>query len=357
MLGNALRKTNPMSCILNLTKLLFVLLGLAGTQQGQAAVPEAAFVSIMTYNVHGLPWPFASGRDAAFQRIEGRLRALRHRNAQPNVVVLQEAFTQSAKAIGTKSGYRYIVDGPSRDSVGSQRAGAMDLTFNNAASFFKGETSGKWLDSGLQILSDYPILSVKRQAFPTYACAGFDCLANKGILLVTIAIPGSTTPILIATTHMNSKHASGVSVERSYYAYQRQADMINHFLAANRDPNAPVVFAGDFNASSDQRKSYLLASGASSLSAASTVKVQSALQSCLSASHPCGFAVPQIARFIQKRSRDWQLYANGFRTSIQAVKMQVPFGHERSGEMLSDHIGYGIVYRLNGAAPITNHRN
>lgn len=341
---------------LNVTQFLFALLGLAGAQQAQAAVPEATFVSVMTYNVHGLPWPLASGRDAAFERIEGRLRALRLHNTQPHVVVLQEAFTQGAKAIGTKSGYRYIVNGPSRDSIGNQQAKATDLTFNNAASFFKGETSGKWLDSGLQIMSDYPILSVKRQAFPAFACAGFDCLANKGILLVTIAVPGSATPILIATTHMNSKRASGVSMERSYYAYQRQADIINHFLAANRDPNTPVVFAGDFNASSDQRKSYLLASGASSLSAANRVKIQSALQSCLSASHPCGFAVPQIANFIQNRSRDWQFYANGFHTSIQAVKMQVPFGHERSGRMLSDHIGYGIIYRVGGAVRTAKHR-
>jgi hypothetical protein len=193
MLVNALRKTNLMIRTLNLPQFLFALLGLAGAQHAQAAVPEAAFVSVMTYNVHGLPWPFASGRDAAFERIEGRLRALRHHNAQPHVVVLQEAFTQGAKAIGTKSGYRYIVNGPSRDSIGNQQAEATDLTFNNAASFFKGETSGKWLDSGLQILSDYPIVSVKRQAFPAFACAGFDCLANKGILLVTIAVPGSAT--------------------------------------------------------------------------------------------------------------------------------------------------------------------
>jgi endonuclease/exonuclease/phosphatase family metal-dependent hydrolase len=339
-----------------LVKFLAVLLGLVAVPQAQATVPEGIFVSVMTYNVHGLPWPFARGRDAAFERIEGRLRMLRRQNAQPHIVVLQEAFTQGAKAIGSESGYRYIENGPSRDSSGNEPTKLKDLTFSSAASFFKGETSGKWLDSGLQILSDYPILSVKRLAFPAFACAGFDCLANKGILLVKIAIPGSITPILVVTTHMNSKRSSGVSMERSYYAYQRQTDTIKHFLVANRDPKIPVIFAGDFNASSDQRKSYLLATGTSSLSAASTVKVQSALHSCLSAIHPCGFAVPQIASFIQKRRLDWQFYANGLHTSIQAVKMQVPFGHERSGEMLSDHIGYGIVYRLGGAVPITKHR-
>ena len=45
--------------------------------------------------------------------------------------------------------------------------------------------------SGLQILSDYPILRVRRMAFPAFACAGYDCLANKGALLVTVRLPGA----------------------------------------------------------------------------------------------------------------------------------------------------------------------
>ena len=40
------------------------------------------------------------------------------------------------------------------------------------------------------LLSDFPIESVRRAAFPADACAGFDCLAAKGAMLVTVSIPG-----------------------------------------------------------------------------------------------------------------------------------------------------------------------
>ena len=302
-------------------------------------------VSVMTYNVHGLPWPIATGREAAFAQIENRLLGLRKSGHQPHVVVLQEAFTDAAKAIGAKSGYRYIVNGPSRELAGASIATERDKLFAAAGSFLHGETQGKWLDSGLQILSDYPILSVRRMAFPTFACAGFDCLANKGAMLVTIAVPGSRVPIQIATTHMNSKRASGVDTDRSYYAYRRQADAIIGFLSVNRNPRAPIVFAGDFNASSERRRAYLTAYGTSALPTAGGL-VSSALHECLLTTRPCGASVPSIANYIQHRSRDWQFYADGLRGQIDAVGIAVPFGQEKQGGMLSDHAGYEIVYRL-----------
>lgn len=307
-------------------------------------------VSVMTYNVHGLPWPLARGRDEAFERIEQRLTGLREKGSQPHIVVLQEAFTDAAKAIGSRSGYRYVVNGPSRDLAGPRIATDRDRQFHDAGSFLHGETQGKLLDSGLQILSDYPILSVRRIAFPAFACAGFDCLANKGVMLVTIAVPGSPLPIQVATTHMNSKRASGVSTTRSYYAYKRQADAIVKFLSIYRNPHLPIIFAGDFNASSDQRKAYLTAFGTSSLSAGGG-RVSSALHNCLRATQPCGTNVPSIAQYIQRRSRDWQFYAAGLHGAIEAVKVEVPFGREKSGSMLSDHAGYDIVYRLTQTVP------
>ena len=53
-------------------------------------------------------------------------------------------------------------------------------------SFWRGERSGKVAGSGLQILSDYPIVAIRRQAFPEAACAGYDCLANKGIVMALL---------------------------------------------------------------------------------------------------------------------------------------------------------------------------
>lgn len=311
-----------------------------------ADTTKAVSISVMTYNVNGLPWPLASGRTAAFGQIENRLRSMRASGTQPHVIVLQEAFTASAKQIAANSGYRFIVDGPTRDMRSVVRPTSGDRAFAQNASLSKGEKSGKYLDSGLQIASDYPIVSVKRSAFPAFACAGYDCLANKGVMLVTIKMPGNAQPITIATTHMNSKRASGVSQARSLYAYQRQVDFINGFIANHRNPRVPIIFAGDFNASNVQRRRYLFERGTASWAIQAANPVESALDRCLQATPPCTVKIPPIANFVRQRARDWQFYIPGMTGSIAAIGVTVPFGLERTGNMLSDHVGYGITYQF-----------
>jgi endonuclease/exonuclease/phosphatase family metal-dependent hydrolase len=312
-----------------------------------SASASNASLSVMTYNVKGLPWPIARNRDAAFEKIETRLRALRQHNAQPHILVLQEAFTARAKQISTNSGYRYVAFGPSKNMINRQQPEKKDARFVEAASIFTGETSGKPLDSGLQIASDYPIMSVKRAAFPAFACAGYDCLANKGILLVTIAVPGSATPVTVVTTHMNSRRAAGVSQSRSLYAYQLQVTAIGAFLAANHDHKSPMIFAGDFNASSSARRRYLLGQGVTKWSA---FPVRSGLQNCIAAAIAQGKKMDAIANFVVARGRDWQFYASGTKSHLTATRFEIPFGRERDGTMLSDHVGYGITYRLQHTA-------
>ena len=306
-------------------------------------------LSIMAYNVKGLPWPIASDRTADFARIETRLLALRARGAQPHVLILQEAFTAPAKAIAQDSGYRYVVEGPSRDLLNPARPRAIDRSFVDGASFFKGERSGKKVGSGLILASDYPILSVRREAFPAFACAGYDCLANKGILMVTIAVPGSATPVTVVTTHMNSKKASGVSQSRSLYAYQRQVEAIDDFLTRYRNPDLPIILAGGFNARSAKTRIYLTTHSAAHWTTRRRLAIDNALQHCLKSAAPCGQAAPAIAATVFQKGRDWQFFSPGYRASIQAVAMAVPFGRERDGTMLSDHVGYDVTYRLTQA--------
>jgi endonuclease/exonuclease/phosphatase family metal-dependent hydrolase len=315
-----------------------------------AIAADSTSLSVMTYNIRGLPWPLALGRRDAFAKIESRLQALRKRGAQPRVIVLQEAFTDDAKGVAERSGYRFVANGPSRDLPSLVRPNLADLKFSGAARFIKGETSGKLTDSGLQIASDYPILSVRRMAFPAFACAGYDCLANKGVLLVTVAVPGSSTPIAIATTHLNSKRSSRVSLARSLYAYQRQVAMLDSFLAANHDPDLPIIFAGDFNASTAARRSYLISRATTRWS---RQQVSSALQNCMADAARRGEKPHSLASKMVERGRDWQFYIPGVRTSLQAIRLVVPFGLERDGSMLSDHIGYGIIYRLHRARRAT----
>ena len=219
---------------------------------GSASEAAARDLTVLTYNVHGLPWPFARNRSSALVEIGSRLQAMRAAGTQPHVVLLQEAFTGDAKRVAEKAGYAYVVDGPSRKLAAPvfAKAGPGAL-FAAGASWFKGETQGKLLDSGLRILSDYPVLKVSRAAFPADACAGFDCLANKGVVMATLAVPGPlgrTTPIAVATTHLNSGRASGVDKARAMEAYRRQLTVLDRFFAAHREPGVPLIFAGDFNA-------------------------------------------------------------------------------------------------------------
>jgi len=309
-------------------------------------------LSLLTYNVHGLPWPLALGRDEAFGTIAARLRQLRAAGAQPHIVVLQEAFTAAAEQIGQEAGYRYEAEGPPAEMRSDAPPTSADLKFESGKSWLKGEGLGKALDSGLMILSDYPILAVRRAAFPDYACAGYDCLANKGVLMAVVRPPGSATPVEIVTTHLNSHAASGVGDRRSTYAYQRQTDTLARFLKANAIPGYPMVFAGDFNVGQRPVRQFALLSRIGAALRSDGYRMpQDALHDCTRLGAACPGAASPDARTALARGRDWQFFAASPRYAMGVRDIRILFGHEPLGGMLSDHIGYEADYRL--AAPAT----
>ena len=303
----------------------------------------ASGLSVLTYNVEGLPWPVRSGRDEKLRQIGAALGQLRAHHAQPHVIVLQEAFSGAAKAIANQAGYRYIVDGPPRDLRGANAISAADRRFEADASLFSGETEGKWVDSGLRIASDYPILSVRRMAFPAFACAGYDCLANKGAVAVLVRVPGLAEPVAIVATHLNSRRASHASNARSLYAYRRQIDALGGFIRATVPSSSPLVLAGDFNAGMRfDRRSYLVRSATGWRS---QTPVAVALDSCL-ANAACGQTNPADIRFSYLRGRDWQFFAPGRFANLHVSALSALFGHDMHGAMLSDHVGYMASYSL-----------
>ncbi len=310
------------------------------------ALPSAVYaarerqLAVLTYNVHGLPWPLTSGRAADFDRIEQRLLKLRAAGRQPSVVVLQEAFTERAQQIGEHSGYRYVAFGPDHDQRTPEVVNAEDRAFLDTQAARSGETEGKLLGSGLAIFSDYPIEAVRRVAFPGYACAGYDCLANKGALLARVELPGRGA-VEIATTHLNSKGASGAPDARSLYAYRRQIDTLDRFLARARDPRLPLVVAGDFNVGqSAARRSYLV-DHARGWSAADLLPTQDALHAC-AGRNSATWTVD--ASTILRRGKDWQFFVQGAGSLLSAGGIDVPFGREADGTMLSDHMGFVARY-------------
>lgn len=296
-----------------------------------AASPvDHADLSVLTYNVKGLPWPVAQGRPAAIRAIGDRLAQMRKAGRQPTVVVLQEAFTQDAKAIGDRAGYAYQVEGPYlRAAAGVQQG-----------DWYLGETVKSALDSGLIILSDVPITSIARAEFPTGACAGYDCIAAKGVVLTTIDIPGRGL-VEIATTHLNSRGASGAPFPRTHAAYGKQVDYLASFLRAHRNSDKPLIVAGDFNRAQRPERIELLTRGMGGAREA----LAEAVQRVATVS---GLA---DARKIVSRARDMQFVFNGRRHGLQVLGAEVPFGTEAGGEALSDHMGFTVHYRLVARSP------
>ena len=319
---------------------------LFGNAEAQAQGPVA--LSVLTYNIEGLPWPIRTGRAAALTRIAQQLQAMRAANRQPRVIVLEEAFSTDAKAIAVQAGYRYIADGPAAGDAGAVATSPADKAFVSAASFLSGEKVGKWSGSGLRVASDFPILSVKRMAYPIFACAGLDCLANKGALLVTVAVPGIARPVAIVATHLNSRAAARVSYGRSFHAFQRQIDALSDFVRTGIPPTMPFIVAGDFNAGQEpRRRAYLLRHFAQWRA---TAPVHAALDTCFRQGSLCSTGNRNDLLASWRSGRDWQIFASGRAENLMLKSVVALFGHGPDRHMLSDHIGYAATYIVGSAA-------
>jgi endonuclease/exonuclease/phosphatase family metal-dependent hydrolase len=303
----------------------------------------------MTYNVEGLPWPIAWGRAEALGRIGERLRAMRRSGGAPQVVVLQEAFSDEARSIGRRAGYRYIVDGPEVSDAGARPMTAADTQYLAAGHWWRGEVGVRLVGSGLLLLSDYPIRRIRRMAFPRFACAGFDCLANKGALLVTLDIPGAAAPVDVVTTHLNSRRSSKAGDARSLQAYRRQVGLLTSFIEENHDRAFPLIVAGDFNVGAARPRWAALHSQIAEWSAGD--RFGNALLNVAERRRARGQGLsPGFAAAI-RRGTDWQFFASGRTARLDALAVNVPFAREPGGGMLSDHIGYTTTFRVASTVP------
>lgn len=294
-------------------------------------------LSVMTYNVKGLPWPAAWGRGSALTAIGNRLAEMRERNRQPQVVLLQEAFTDDAKAIARQAGYRHIAIGPRQAPAAD--APPLGESFAAAARWDRGELSGSYLDSGLVILSDYPIMRSLNFAFPRGACAGFDCLAAKGVMIAWIAVPGAPQPIAIVNTHLNSRRASHVASERADQAYVWQVGATRQFVSENIDQDVPVIFGGDFNAGEVPRRQSALARPMLDASEQDGLSTALTLRGALDSTR-------DEAAHILKRNKDKLLSRNGSKVTLAPRQVSVPFGVRSQAAPLSDHAGFVIEYAM-----------
>lgn len=300
--------------------------------------PRSPVMSVMTYNVHGLPWPIAEDRAASLSAIATQLRAMRAAGHQPDIVALQEAFVPDAKAIGLAAGYRYIAFGaPAEDSASATTPD--DRRFVAVGSMLRGERAGKHVGSGLAIFSEYPIVGVRRMSYPI--CAGYDCLANKGVLAASIAVPGIVGPVTFIDTHLNSNGAAGVLEPRALYAYERQIDLLNGFIESVARSDGTILVAGDFNVGRDVARRSYFAQRMFRGPIALTFGTRQCQKTPL-----CQVKQPADVAQSTGRAKDWLMYRSSNAVSIRPICLSAPFGHNSASAMLSDHVGIMITFVL-----------
>jgi len=289
----------------------------------------SAQISVLTYNVRGLPWPIALGRGQALREIGRELASLRRDGRQPDVVLIQEGFRDEVAQLFQESGYRYWAQGPDR----TERTGFAGSVVA-ARDLFRGEGVGKMLGAGLHVFSDAPIVDVRSAAYNN--CAGFDCLANKGAMLVRLAPPGVPGTVDVVNTHMNSRKASSAPRSRTLPAHNGQVRELQAFLQANREAGAPLLLGGDFNIRNSPQRYYFDA-----LERPYTV----VSEFCSQTGSACGDGAAGATSEPWLRTQDLQAFAPGA-MRVTPVRSETLFGAADPKRRLSDHDGYLVRYEL-----------
>jgi endonuclease/exonuclease/phosphatase family metal-dependent hydrolase len=306
------------------TRFLFlvsILLPAFASGAARAALPKPAIpvlatslnFSVLSYNIKGLPSFAAPGFDEDRYGDIGKILAERNlRGAGPDIVALQESFTARTAELRAIANFRYSAKGP------------------DAASLMG-------VDSGLYILSRYPIIKEESRAFGPELCASWDCYSNKGVQLARIKLPGLPMPVDVYNTHMQaSRQSDGIR--------RGQVKTILEFIAATHTPGAPIIFAGDFN----------FRPSAGDLGFADFSKGSGLIHAgklCLSLK--CETAKGYDLRRLFETSVDHQFISSGEKDgfSLLPKKAERNFLDPVKGRALSDHLGYEVQYELKWAAP------
>ncbi|MFW2351039.1 endonuclease/exonuclease/phosphatase family protein [Qipengyuania sp.] len=303
-------------------------------------VGEAGDFSVMTYNIKAQPWPLVSGRAGAVAAIADRLADMRATGRQPRIVLLQEAFTQQAREIAHQAGYRYLTRGPVRVSPGP--AAPLGEAYAGAQRWDRGESSAAVFDSGLLILSDYPILRVAQVGFPSGACAGFDCLASKGVLIAWVSVPGQDQPIAVVNTHLNSRKSTHVAPDRADQAQAFQVLSLRKIIDRAIGEGTPTIFGGDTNVGTVPARI-----AAFRAHPPLGDRSHETLKDMLASLMIDDTSLEEVDAIVA-RNKDMILTRDGDRTYFEAMGAAVPFP-VNGKESLSDHAGFMVSFRLSAS--------
>ena len=295
-------------------------------------------LDVLTYNIEGLPKSVRGGRPARLRELGAILADLRSRGEAPDIVMFQEVFSRSARNAVLASGYPTLAPGPgARDRRPPSNGGRLPGRSNPR----KGEFGLKLASSGLVIASEFPMAARGAWPFGRSSCAGFDCLANKGLALARVTIPGLPAPLDLYTTHMNSMGASRVKEARHVAAHARQAREIGEHLDAHTPAWVPVILAGDFNmrAAPVRFRAFEAVHGLELVHTA-----------CLADPDACDVRVSWDGDAPWLDTQDLQLFASGASVRIRPVRVEAMFDGSPDSPRLSDHDGLRVVYELSWPA-------
>ncbi|MBJ7499599.1 MAG: endonuclease/exonuclease/phosphatase family protein [Sphingopyxis sp.] len=296
---------------------------------------QSTTLSVLIYNVEGLPWPARKKRGPSLDRIGQTLAAFRAEGRAPDIVLMQETFTSRAARIGAHTGYANAIGGPKRSDMVKDPAVAGKFVAERRRK--KGERGPKLMRSGLYVLSDFPVTEMVREGYARNACAGFDCLAAKGMMLVRATIPGVPSPIDIFTTHMNAGRAARVSLERSGEAHHYQALEAAHFLDEYHVPDNPLIIGGDFNMRRNPGRFDFFSTA---------VPYTIVHRWCIEKPAACDVKMSWDGDAPWLDTQDLQAFDNGKAVSVEPIRVEAMFDGSDNGARLSDHDGFLVTYRL-----------
>ncbi len=292
---------------------------------------------VLSYNINDLPRLFGGERSERLDHIGRDLARRRAEGTAPDVVMLQEAFTRRGERLVALSGYPHVVRGPGRRIQLKPRAVSRRVHFTHYK-VPRRDTGGYLTNSGLYILSEHPVIAHHVEMFGEAACSGFDCLANKAVLHVRIAVPGLDEPLDLLTAHMQANIRTESKAYRRMEAHWRQTLIIADFLKRVLEGTGrEAILAGDFNlrAPIERYDLFVQEIGAENLGLI-----------CVRNPESCeigpGTSPPELWRL----TNDYHFLIPGDNLEIVPVFMSRNYHELVNGRPLSDHLGFEAVYEI-----------
>jgi endonuclease/exonuclease/phosphatase family metal-dependent hydrolase len=275
--------------------------------------PSSSRLHVVSYNIKGLPGILVGPRYKSRRYSIIGARLAERGVAAPDVVLLQEGFSGDTRKLIELSGFPHVSRGP------------------RASPFFG-------VDSGLYILSRYPIVAEDQMTFGSENCQRWDCFANKGAQFVRIVVPGLPVLLEVFNTHLQAGRDNSPS-------RARQVELLVDFYRRNHVAGNPVIFGGDFNfrplVDRDAYDAFVLGTG-----------LGSSGRFCLDR----GCARPGNAgtQGIWEDSVDHQFYSLDSTVPITPVRLERRLGEPVEGSRLSDHLTHEVVFELAAARAAAN---